>query len=134
MFKYVEQSDKAPVLMEFYVTNNEAITEGEALVLSSGRLTKAAANGAVGFIAMHSVVAGIDKKCKVIAVMPGQVWEVGYTGTPDGGFIVGLLSADIDDTGLLLNAADVTSGPCGILSLDAAAHTARVVFTNRSLG
>lgn len=133
MFRLVEQTDKAPVIMEFYVNNNEAIAEGECLVFANGRLTKASAGGAVAAVSLHSVEAGTDKTCKVHLVLPGQVWEVAYTGTPDTGFVVGCATADIDSTGTMLNAEAVTSGPCAIIAIDGANAKAKVVFKNRQL-
>lgn len=133
MFRLVEQTDKAPVIMEFYVTNSEAIAEGECLVFANGRLTKASAGGAVAAVSLHSVEAGIDKTCKVHLVLPGQVWEAAYTGTPDTGFVVGCATADIDSTGTMLNAEAVTSGPCAIIAIDGANAKAKVVFKNRQL-
>ena len=133
MFRLVEQTDKAPVIMEFYVKNNEAIAEGECLVFDNGRLTKAAAGGAVAAVSLHSVEAGIDKTCKVHLVLPGQVWEAAYTGTPVAGFEVGCATAGIDDTGTMLDAAAVVSGPCAIIAIDGANAKAKVVFKNRQL-
>lgn len=130
-FKLISRPDPAP--KEFYVTNSEAVSYGEALIFSNGRLTKAAAGGPVAAIAQHDVVAGTDKKCKVIIVTEEQDWEVGYTGTPAAGFVVGANSADIDSTGLLLNAADVTGGPCSILEIDSANAKCKVKFKNRQL-
>jgi len=134
MFRLVEQTDKAPVIMEFYVKNNEAIAEGECLVFANGRLTKASAGGgAVAAVSLHSVEAGIDKTCKVHLVLPGQVWETTYIGDPDAGFVVGCATADIDNTGTMLNAAAVTLGPCAIIAIDGANAKAKVVFKNRQL-
>ena len=133
MFRLVEQTDKAPVIMEFYVKNNEAIAEGECLVFANGRLTKASAGDAVAAVSLHSVKAGIDKTCKVHLVLPGQVWETTYTGNPAAGFVVGCATADIDNTGTMLNAAAVASGPCAIIAIDGANAKAKVVFKNRQL-
>ena len=134
MFRLVEQTDKAPVIMEFYVKNNEAIAEGECLVFDNGRLTKAPAGGAVAAVSLHSVEAGIDKTCKVHLVLPGQVWEVAYTGNPAAdGFVVGCATANIDSTGTMLDATDVVSGPCAIIAIDGANAKAKVVFKNRQL-
>lgn len=122
-FRLVQQYSEAPIFRTFMVTNSEAITDGQALILSSGRLTKAAVAGNVGFIAQQDVKAGTDNTCRVIVVTPNQVWEADYIGTADSGFIVGCTSADIDTgvsggVGLNLNAADVTGGAFAILSKD----------------
>lgn len=133
MFKLPESTDKAPILHEFLVTDSEAITEGECLSFSAGRLTKTAAGAAVACIAMHSVTAGTDKTCKVVIVLPSQIWEADYTGTADAGFIVGCATADIDSTGLLLNAADITGGAWAIISKNTTTKKCRVICHNRVL-
>jgi len=115
------------------VTNGESITLGEALSFSGGRLTKANPTGAVAAVAMQSVAAGTDKKCKVAIVYPQQVWRVRYTGTPAAGFVVGSNSATIDATGMFVDASNVTSGPCAVIAIDAAAGTCDVIFKNRQL-
>ena len=92
-FKLISRPDPAP--MTFLVTNNEAISYGEALIFTGGRLTKAAAGGPVAAIALSDVAAGTDKTCKVLLVDPEQTWEVEYTGTPAAGFVVGCNSADL---------------------------------------
>lgn len=122
-----------PVIRKYLVTNSEAIKRGEALIFSSGRLTKAAAAGTVAAIATHDVAAGTDKECEVVIVTANQVYEVKYTGTSDAAFLAGLASADLDTTGLLVNAADVLGGPCAILSIDASKFLCHVMFKNRQL-
>lgn len=112
------------------VTDSEAITAGEALVMASGKLTKATAGAAVAYIAANGVEAGTDNTCSVITVTPTQVYENDYTGTADSGFVVGVTTADIDDTGLLINAADITGGPCTVHSINTTAKTCQVVFNN----
>lgn len=130
-FKLISRPDPAP--MTFLVTNDEAVSYGEALVFSSGRLTKAAAGGTVAAVALHDVAAGTDKTCKVLLVGPEQIWEVEYTGTPASGFVVGCNSADLDSNALKINAADVTGGPCSVLKIDSANKKCWVQFKNRQL-
>lgn len=137
-FKLVQQYSEAPIFRTFLVTDSEAITDGQCLILSSGRLTKAALNGSVGFIAQQDVEAGTDQTCRVIVVTPNQVWEADYIGTADAGFIVGCAAADIDTgvssgVGLNLNAADVTSGPWAILSKDTTNKKCHVICKTRQL-
>lgn len=133
-FKLINDMNGSPaVIRKYLVTNSEAIKRGEALIFLSGRLTKAAAGGAVAAIATHDVAAGTDKECEVIIVTGSQVYEVKYTGTPDATFLAGMATADVDSTGLLVNAADVIGGACAILKIDTATTTCQVMFKNRQL-
>jgi hypothetical protein len=131
-FKFIKDLTQAvPVYMTKTVTDSEAITKGEALIIAAGKLTKATAGAAVSHIAAQSVTAGTGNTCLVIQTTPNQVYECAYTGTPDAA-VTALTSTlvDIDSTGLLINAADVTGGPCTIQSIDTATTTCRVVFNN----
>jgi hypothetical protein len=130
-FKLISRPDPAP--RKFLVTDDEAISYGQALIFSSGRLTSAAAGGAVAAISLQDVAAGTNKTCKVILVGEEQEWEVGYTGSPAAGFVVGCNSADLASGALLLNAADVTGGPCSILEIDSTNAKCVVKFKNRQL-
>lgn len=132
-FKCVNNPYTGLVEQEYYVTDSESITKGQALKFASGRLTSATAAAAIAAIALHSVTGGTDQTCKVLLVLPGMVFEVGYTGTPDGGFVPGCNSCDIASGGLLLNAADVTGGPCAMLSKDTTNTTALVTIVSRGL-
>jgi hypothetical protein len=128
-FKLIKNGQHA-VMETHTVTDSEAITKGEALIMASGKLTKAAAGGPVGYIALQDVAAGTSKTCRVLMVEPGQVFECAYTGTPAGGFVLGVAAADIDSTGLLVNAADVTGGPCTVHYIDTTNTKCHVVFNN----
>lgn len=62
--------------MEIYdITDSEAVTLGEALVLSSGKLTKCAATSIPEFIAM---AAGTGVEIPVIRVMEDMVFETTF--------------------------------------------------------
>ena len=133
-FRLIQDVTGSPmVIRKYLVTDSEAIARGEALIFSSGRLTKAAAGGAVAAIATHAVTAGTNKECEVIIVTASQIYEVEYTGTPDAAFVVGQNAADIDSTGTKINAADVLAGACAILKVDSAAGKCQVMFKNRQL-
>ncbi len=134
-FEFVKELNGSPLVAtgEFYMTNSEAVTKGEALIFTNGRLTKAAAGGPIAAIALETKAAGTDVKVKVAFVTGSQVWRVKYTGTPDAAFVVGQNAADIDATGLLANAADVTGGPLAIIAKDTTNTTVDVIIKNRQL-
>lgn len=68
----------------FYeVTAGEAVTEGEALVLTSGKLTKCGATTKPEFIAMGDKGASAeDRKLAVCRVAPNQIYEVPVAAAP----------------------------------------------------
>ena len=59
-------------------TDSEAIALGEALVLTSGRLTKVAADAVPEFIAMSACAAGTDKPIAVVRLMEDMVLETTF--------------------------------------------------------
>lgn len=68
-FKRVTTLDGAVIPFEYYlVTDSEAITLGEALVQTSGRLTKCAATAVPEFVAEKTVAAGINNRIPVTRV------------------------------------------------------------------
>ncbi|MDD4721982.1 MAG: hypothetical protein PHR07_04495 [Acidaminococcaceae bacterium] len=129
-FKLISRHE--PVIEEFYVTDSEAIVYGEALIFSSGRLTKATDATDIACIAQQAVTAGTDQVCKVIIMEPGQIWEAPYSGTADAGFIVGVVGADLDGTATGIDAADITGGAFAVLSKDTTALTVRVMCKLRA--
>lgn len=65
------------------VTANEAVSEGEALVLSAGKLTKCGATAAPQFIAMANLAADATKRTiAVCRVEKNQVYEVPVSAAP----------------------------------------------------
>ena len=67
----------------FIVTTSESIALGEALVLSSGKLTKCGATTAPAFIALAALAAAAtDRVIPVVRVEKNQVYEVTVTATP----------------------------------------------------
>lgn len=66
---------------EYLMTDSEAATRGEALVLTSGRLTKCGATATPQFIAVQDVTAGTDQKCKVIRVTEDTEFTTTSTAT-----------------------------------------------------
>ncbi|MEX2395879.1 MAG: hypothetical protein WD491_02590 [Balneolales bacterium] len=65
----------------FLVTDSEAITEGEALVFASGRLTKCGATATPEAIAIEDVTAGTDQLCTVIRVTEDTEFSTTSTAT-----------------------------------------------------
>ena len=65
--------------METYLaTDSEAIALGEALVLTTGRLTKVAATAKPEFIAMSSCAAGTSNPIKVVRLMEDVLLETTF--------------------------------------------------------
>lgn len=65
--------------METYLaTDAEAIALGEALVLTSGKLTKVAADAKPEFIAMSSCAAGTSNPIKVVRLMEDVLLETTF--------------------------------------------------------
>lgn len=133
--EFVKDLTGAPLVVttDFYMTDSEAATKGEALAFSSGRLTKVAGGGTVAAIAMETKTAGTDVKVKVALVTPTQVWRAKYTGTPDAGFIVGVATADIATNGIDINAADITGGAFSVIAKDTTKTTVDVLIKGRQL-
>lgn len=131
-FRLLENPYPSVVLRKFYMTNSEGATEGQALKFSSGRLTSGTAGAGIAVIANQTVTAGTDVLVECIIPLPGMIWEVGYTGTPDAGFVPGCTSCDLYTGALLLNAADITGGPCTLVSKNTSAATAQVTINMRA--
>lgn len=104
---------------QFYeVTADEAVVYGEALVLSSGKLTKCGATAAPAFIAMKDVGASdTDRKCPVCRVESNQVWEVPVQVAPTD--LVAGSKVTLHTDGLQVTAT-TTSGVVTIVSLNGA--------------
>lgn len=109
-------------------------TYGQALIVSSstGRWVTAAAGGPIGGIYNGpTVTSGANDYPEIIEARPGDEFVVDYVGTPDAAFLPGQSAADISAGGLTLNAADVTGGPCAILSINTSKTQAVVRIKNR---
>jgi len=117
-------------------TASTTFTYGQALIVSSstGKWVTAAAGGPIGGIYNGPTVttpASPDQYPEVIEAQSGDEYTVDYVGTPDATFLPGQAAADISSGGLTLNAADVTGGPCAILSLNTSKSKAIVRIKNR---
>ena len=100
------------------VTAAEAVSEGEALVLTSGKLTKCGATVAPQFIAMASLSADAEKRTiAVCRVEKNQVYEVPVTAAPTSLKVGDKVTLNTD--GLQVTAT-TTSGVVTIVDLNGA--------------
>lgn len=100
------------------VTAAEAVSEGEALVLASGKLTKCGATVAPEFIAMASLSADATKRTiAVCRVEKNQVYEVPVTAAPTSLKVGDKVTLNTD--GLQVTAT-TTSGVVTIVDLNGA--------------
>lgn len=138
-FKLVSRPDPAP--MSFLVTNAESLDYGQCVRFVSGRLTAAGPTDPVAGVTTHAVVGGTDQSCRVVLVEPEQTWEADYTGTPIGGFVVGVSTVVLNAAGTpegsrggaFINSANVTGGPCSVIGINATDRTCLVKFRARQL-
>lgn len=90
------------------VTASEAVAIGEALVLSSGKLTKASGTTKPKFIAMAACTAGAtNRSIPVCRIEPNQVYEVGVNFSSTAVAIVVGSAVTVDTDGL--GVTDVTT-------------------------
>lgn len=103
----------------FEATANEAIAEGEALVLTSGKLTKCGATATPQFIAMGSVSASAAKREVAVCRVEGnQLYEVPVQAAPTSLKVGDKVTLHTD--GLQVTAT-TTSGVATIVDLNGAA-------------
>jgi hypothetical protein len=135
MFKWVYNEYGAPVtrITDIKGTASEAFVEGQALKIASGRWTVATNGVAVAGICNQTVTVGADDYIEVIQVREGDVFEAPYTGTPAGGFIIGVMVADVSVDGLSVLSSDVTGGPFAILGINTTKETCRLKVKLRQL-
>lgn len=101
------------------VTTSEAVSEGEALVLSNGALTKCGATATPTYIAMGSVAADAeDREIAVCRVEANQVYEVPVTAAPTTLKVGDKVTLHTD--GLQVTAT-TTSGVATVVALNGAA-------------
>jgi hypothetical protein len=84
------------------MTDNEACLLGEALVLTSGKLTKCAATGIPQYISLGAASAGTNVTVPVVMVVENDVYEVATSADASSNEIGTLVT--IDSTGLLVTA------------------------------
>lgn len=113
-------------------TNGETYTKGEALTLTSGGWTKAANGGTVGgFANQTKTLTASDLTLEVIQARAGDRFRAPYTGTPAGGFVVGVKTADISTDGLSVLSSDVTGGAFAVWDVITSKTECVVTVVNR---
>jgi hypothetical protein len=108
---------------EYLVTDSEALTRGEALVLTSGRLTKCGATATPQFIAVQDVAAGIDKVAKVYRVTEDTELETTSSATVADTLVGSKVTLNAD--GLRVTAT-TTSGVFEVSYTDGATTNSKV--------
>lgn len=125
MFKLIKIENarmNVPEPLQFQATASEAITKGEALVLSSGKLTKCGATTKPTYIALASCAAKATNMdiVPVIRVEPNQVYQV-ETSADAHAAVVGT-AVTLHTDGLKVTAT-TTSGVATIVDLIGCATT-----------
>lgn len=115
-------------------TNATAFTKGQAVTITSGRWAAVANGGAIAGFANQTIAAGTDQTLEVILAREGDWFDAPYTGTPAGGFVVGVDVADIAANGLSVLASDVTGGALSVLEINTNKQTCRVKVKKRLFG
>src|SRR5690348_14567473 len=112
MIKWVYNENGAPEtrISDIYGTASEVFTEGEFLMLASGRWTLCTNGSAVAGICNQTITAGANTLLDVIQAKEGDVYEAPYTGTPDATFLPGANTVDVSSDGLSVLSSDVTGG------------------------
>lgn len=105
------------------MTNSEPVTLGEALVMSSGRLTKCGATSVPQYIALASADAGTDVEIPVVMVKEGREFETTSTATVAATLIGSKVTLHTD--GLTVTAT-TTSGVFEITGTDGATTNSTV--------
>jgi len=126
MFKLESTYDGAgTVVKQAYMTDSEAGSKGEAVVFSSGRLTKVAATGVPQGILIKDTEAGTDVETEYIPVRRDQVYLADYAGADP---TVGVKTYAFDSTGLKVDGDTATDGCIEIVSVDTVNKKCRVKF------
>lgn len=131
-FRFNDYGAPAHRVSHIMATNAEAFEEGEALKIASGRWTKATNGSEIGGFANQKLAAGTDQYLDVILAREGDWFDAPYTGTPDGGFIVGVMTADIAADGLSVLSSDITGGALSVHSINTNNKTVRVKVKKRT--
>lgn len=128
-FKLESTLDGAGTILEdaIMMTDLEAGADGEAMVITSGRLTKAGATVKPQAILAQTTTAGTSVSTSYVRVRDDQVFKVGYTGAAP---TVGIKVYRLDSTGLLVDGDQNSGGKVEILSVDTTTTTCRVKFND----
>jgi len=132
-FSFVFNDYGAPErrISHIFATNSEAFSKGQAVTLANGRWTKAANGGAVAGFASQNLAAGTNQKLEVVLAREGDWFDAPYTGTPAGGFVIGVDAADVSTDGLSVLASDVTGGAFSVLDINTNTQEVRVKVKKR---
>lgn len=84
LLKIENARENVPSPAFYEVTAGEAVLEGEALVLTEGKLKKCGATTKPEFIAMGDKAAAEDRKLAVARCAPNQLYGVPVTAVPTG--------------------------------------------------
>ena len=124
MFKLIRIENgrmNVPSPAYYEVTANEAVYEGEALVLNAGKLTKCGTTTKPDFIAMGDKTATAeDRMLAVSKCAPNQIYEVEGSGTTAPTSLVPGAKIKLGADGLTV-VADTTSGVVTVENLNGAA-------------
>lgn len=134
-FKWVYNDYGAPEtrISEILATDSEAFVEGEAVKLATGKWTKATNGAAIAGFARQTLAAGTSQLLEVTLAKEGDVYEAGYTGTPDATFLPGANTVDVSTDALTVLSSDVTGGAFAILSVNTTKTTCKLKVKNRQL-
>lgn len=130
--------DSTAYLHPWPVATNQTITEGMALILSSGLAAKATAGStAILGVAAHDKTTGASVTSAdtvLVYLDPNAEFEVGYTGSTKTSLSDADLGTafDINTDAISINLDDTTGGMCVVVGYDNTAKTARVKFKSAS--
>lgn len=136
-FKFAFNDYGAPErrVSHILATNAEAFGQGQAVKLSAtGRWTVATNGVEVAGFSNQTLAAGTDQYLEVTLAREGDWFDAPYTGTPAGGFVVGVMTADVSVDGRSVLASDVTAGPFAVLEVNTNKTTCRVKVKKRVFG
>lgn len=123
-FLPVRSLDGSSDPFEYYkMTDSEAVTLGEGLVQTSGRLTKVGATATPEFIALKTAAGGTDVEIPVVRVKEGREFETTSTATVATTLIGSKVTLHTD--GLTVTAT-TTSGVFLITETDGATTNSKV--------
>ncbi len=133
MIKLESTLDGAGTIVEndILMTDSEAGAVGEAVVATSGRLTKAAATVAPTFILTKKTTAGTNVATEYVRVREDQVFTADITGTAGAAAVaaaIGSKAVRIDSNGTGIDSDQLTGGKVIIMSVDTAKSKARIKF------
>lgn len=123
-FLPVKNLDGSSDPLEYYkMTDSEAVTIGEGLVQTSGRLTKVGATATPEFIALKTASAGTDVEIPVVRVKENREFETTSTATVATTLVGSKVTLHTD--GLKVTAT-TTSGVFLISATDGVTTTSKV--------